>query len=201
MGIAAKASRETWRGYCHEYGSPVSNLSSCKLQAFADPRSAGMCAIIKGIYLMQLREQDFYYNGKDVVIWTVVETATAIIAASIPILRVFFKEAVSSYHNTTNNANRTQVSSKTVPLSSLSRSRHSTIGRGKDSGWTTLEPIEDTLEDGDSQRRILRDEEYGPQKRSVAEHGGIMQTNTITVMVDEDHRAHDERGRVVRDPK
>jgi hypothetical protein len=64
---------------------------------------------------MQLREQDFYYNGKDVIIWTVVETATAIIAASIPILRVFFKEAVSSYHNASNNPNRTQASSKAVP--------------------------------------------------------------------------------------
>jgi hypothetical protein len=152
-----------------------------------------MCAIIKGIYLMQLREQDFYYNGKDVIIWTVVETATAIIAASMPILRVFFKEAVSSYHDTTNNPNRTQASSKTMPLSSLSRSRHSTIARGKDSGWTTLEPIEDTLEDGASQRRILRDEEHGFQKGRVVEHGGIMQTNTITVMVDEDHRAQNDR--------
>jgi hypothetical protein len=142
---------------------------------------------------MQLREQDFYYNGKDVIIWTVVETATAIIAASIPILRVFFKEAVSSYHNASNNPNRTQASSKAVPLSSLSRSRHSTIVRGKDSsGWTTLEPIDDTLEDGDSQRRILRDEEHGFEKGRVVEHGGIMQTNTITVMVDEDHRPQND---------
>jgi hypothetical protein len=143
-----------------------------------------MCAIIKGVYLVQLRQQDFYYNGKDVIIWTVVETATAIIAASIPVLRVFFKEAVSSYNNT-NGQSRTRPGTSNVPLSSLSRSRHSTIPRGKEGGWATLEPIEDTVEDGESQRRILRDEEHGLEKGGVLEHGGIMQTSTITVRVDE----------------
>ncbi|KAF1851398.1 uncharacterized protein K460DRAFT_362145 [Cucurbitaria berberidis CBS 394.84] len=53
---------------------------------------SGVCAIVKGIYIVQLREQDFFYNGKDVTIWTSVETATAIIGASIPVLRVFFRE-------------------------------------------------------------------------------------------------------------
>jgi hypothetical protein len=135
-----------------------------------------MCAIIKGVYLMQLRQQDFYYNGKDVIIWTVVETATAIIAASIPVLRVFFKEAVSSYNNTHGGATNTQASTKTVPLSNLGRSRHSglqSIGKGREAGWTTLGPIEDGNEDRFSQRGLLKDEE----------HGGILQKNTVTVTV------------------
>lgn len=38
-------------------------------------------------------------NGKDVMIWTAVEIAAAIIAGSIPILRVFFKETISSHSN------------------------------------------------------------------------------------------------------
>ncbi|KAF2795558.1 hypothetical protein K505DRAFT_239645 [Melanomma pulvis-pyrius CBS 109.77] len=58
---------------------------------------SGVCAIIKGVYVVQLREQDFFYNGKDVTIWTSVETATAITGASIPVLRVFFKEKRSTH--------------------------------------------------------------------------------------------------------
>ncbi|KAL5114534.1 hypothetical protein ACEQ8H_007567 [Pleosporales sp. CAS-2024a] len=156
---------------------------------------AGTCAIIKGIYLMQLREQDFYYNGKDVTIWTMVETATAIVAASIPVLRVFFKETVSSYTRSNDQANY-RSTSRTLPLSNLSRSHRSShtatiqsIGRGRDVGWNSLDPIEDGIEDSSSERRILRDEEYAEEKGGahvVIEHQGIMQTNTITVTSDSD---------------
>lgn len=43
-------------------------------------------------------------NGKDVTIWTAVETATAIIGSSIPVLRVFIKEKASTlgYDNKVN---------------------------------------------------------------------------------------------------
>ncbi|KAF6803662.1 hypothetical protein CSOJ01_10738 [Colletotrichum sojae] len=57
---------------------------------------SGVCAIIKGVYLVQLEQQDFFFNGKDVTIWTAVETATAIVAGSIPVLRVFFREKAST---------------------------------------------------------------------------------------------------------
>ncbi|KDN67724.1 hypothetical protein CSUB01_10646 [Colletotrichum sublineola] len=43
----------------------------------------GVC-VIRGVYLVQLEEGDFFFNGKDVTIWTAVETATAIIGSSIP---------------------------------------------------------------------------------------------------------------------
>jgi hypothetical protein len=157
-----------------------------------------MCAIIKGIYLMQLRQQDFYYNGKDVVIWTFVETATAIIAASIPVLRVFFKHAVTSHSNSHSKSHK-QSTTGSVPLSRLSRSRRSaristipSMGNGREGGWTTLDPIEDGIEDGSSQKSMLKDEEYGTEKTGVqiaeAEHRGIMQTNTITITSDVDSR-------------
>jgi hypothetical protein len=112
-----------------------------------------VCAIVKGIYLTQLREQDFFYNGKDVVIWTAVETATAIIAASIPVLRVFFKEKASSMGTSRGRSqsnSHQQGSSKSMPLSRLTnseRSRHSVsvsvLGPGKDKegGWTRIEPV------------------------------------------------------------
>ncbi|TDZ18289.1 hypothetical protein Cob_v008990 [Colletotrichum orbiculare MAFF 240422] len=62
---------------------------------------SGVCAIIKGVYLVQLEMGDFFYNGKDVTIWTAVETTTAIVASSIPVLRVFVREKASTrgYNN------------------------------------------------------------------------------------------------------
>jgi hypothetical protein len=167
----------------------------CVLCAFANIPNfrAGLCAIIKGLYLMQLREQDFYYNGKDVTIWTVVETATAIIAASIPVLRVFFKDAVHSYSKSRSG---TRSNGRTIPLSHLSHSHPDShtatiqsMGKGKDGGWTTLEPIEDGIEDGASQRGILRSE-----PGLTVGSPGILQTSSFTVTVDEErrswHRSH-----------
>ncbi|KAL6706705.1 hypothetical protein ACN47E_005247 [Coniothyrium glycines] len=165
---------------------------------------AGVCAIVKGLYLNQLASQDFSYDGKDVSIWTVVETATAIIAASIPILRVFFKEAVSSYASSRGGGGGAAAqshtrSAKTIHLSRLNRSQTSShtatvqaIGKDKNGGWTTLEPAdEDGSGDGASQRGILRDEEKGLDRRDrggvvVHEEAGILQTNTVTVTVGSD---------------
>ncbi|ORY61612.1 uncharacterized protein BCR38DRAFT_525971 [Pseudomassariella vexata] len=60
---------------------------------------SGVCAIVKGVYMVELRQQDFYFNGKDLAIWTAVETATAIIAASLPVFRALLKEAISTRSN------------------------------------------------------------------------------------------------------
>lgn len=167
---------------------------------YTDCASSGVCAIVKGVYVIQLREQDFYYNGIDVTIWTAVETATAIIAASIPVLRVFFKEAVSSYSNSRGRSNN--HSSKPVPLSNQTRSQRSSQygtstmhanGRGKGSEWTTLELMEDDCQDGASQRSILRDEEQGLGGIGrgnagivIVEDGDILQTNTFTLTIEDD---------------
>jgi hypothetical protein len=150
---------------------------------------------VKGIYVIQLRQGDFSYNGKDVTIWTAVETATAIIAASIPVLRVFFKEAVSSFSNSYG-PSQCRSRTKPVPLSTLNRSRNSkSFRKGKDGGWTT---IDDSREEGASQIGILQDEggllrdeeqALGSGGVVVAEHEGIMKTDTITITVDEDRKS------------
>jgi hypothetical protein len=147
---------------------------------------AGVCAIIKGLYIIQLQQQDFSYNGKNLTIWTAVETATAIIAASIPVLRVFFKEAVHSYSRS---YTRTD---KSMPLSRLNRSQTTTtIQAGGDKGLGWL-PLGDGHGDGSSQRDILGDEETG-KGGAIVTHGdeGIKRTNTVavTVAVESDGRS------------
>ncbi|KZL75547.1 hypothetical protein CT0861_05903 [Colletotrichum tofieldiae] len=79
---------------------------------------AGVCAIIKGVYLVQLEQGDFFFNGKDVTIWTAVETATAIIGSSIPVLRVFIKEKASTlgYDKKKNNNNNSNQNSEDIEL-------------------------------------------------------------------------------------
>lgn len=85
----------------------------------------------------------------------------------------------------------------------LNRSRRSSynatvhsINKPRDNGWGSLDAIEDGVEDGASQKGILRDVECGSEKDvfriEEVEHKGIMQTSTITVTRDIDD---EERGR------
>ncbi|KAH9909974.1 hypothetical protein F4778DRAFT_775883 [Xylariomycetidae sp. FL2044] len=60
---------------------------------------SGIITIARAVYIVQLGGEDFSYDGKDVTIWSATEPASAIIAASIPILRVFVNKKTSSYKN------------------------------------------------------------------------------------------------------
>jgi hypothetical protein len=155
---------------------------------------SGVCAIVKGVYVIQLRQKDFSFNGKELTIWTGVETATAVIAASIPVLRVFFKETISSFSRSH------AKTDQSVPLSRLNQSQHSTtsstvhtIGKRKEARWTVIEDNGDNS----SQRGILDDEEFGRVRRITAyENDHVIQTNTVTVTIESDAR-YDSKARSV----
>jgi hypothetical protein len=115
-----------------------------------------------------------------VTIWTAVETATAIVGASIPVLRVFFKDTISSFHSHSGPTSRSNPSAKSgsVPLASLRRisasriSRHASgvINGDSVSEWSILREAEDDgviVEEGNAKGQM---------------HGGILQTSTITIM-------------------
>lgn len=113
-------------------------------------------------------------TGKNVTIWTVVETATAIIGACIPVLRVFFKHTITSLHDR----------------------YHRTDGRSATEGVTThgsssipLEMIEQKSL-GTSISSVPGAEELGTVISN--EHGRIVQTNTVTV-----EYAPNPQGRIV----
>jgi hypothetical protein len=115
-----------------------------------------------------------------------VETATAIIAASIPILRVFFKEKVNSYSRSHTQTNK----STSLPLSRINRSQTTTTvqagGGDKDFEWLSL----GEGADGSSQRGILDDEENSIRRDDaglvVRGDEGIKRTDTVTVVVESD---------------
>lgn len=165
---------------------------------------AGVCAIVKGVYVIQLRQADFSYNGKDVTIWTAVETAVAIIGASIPVLRVFFREKVSSYSNSRGRS----VAPSTlrhIPSTNATARRSialNAIGPNKDKEgvWTRIEPIEERSGDADARsERSLRgrhsDEEIGIAVSGDGSQDGIWQTTTITRQVEEREDMQDKRGK------
>lgn len=168
--------------------------------------SAGVCAILKGVYVIQLRQADFSYNGKDVTIWTAVETAVAIIGASIPVLRVFFREKVSSYSHS-HGRSVAPSTLKRIPTTTTT-ARHSIalnpIGPSKDKEgvWTRIEPIDERSGDMDARsERSLRsrqsDEEIGVALSGPGDAGsqdGIWQTTTITHEVDEREGQRNKRG-------
>ncbi|KAH6622040.1 hypothetical protein C7974DRAFT_397558 [Boeremia exigua] len=159
---------------------------------------AGICAIVKGVYVIQLREADFSYNGKDVTIWTAVETAVAIIGASLPVLRVFFREKVSSYNHSQSrgrsHAQSTlkQTSLKRNPTAAGSARRSIALGalgpgREKEGVWTRIEPIDER--DGGLERPS--EEEIGVAVSGDVGSEGIWQTTTITREVEGSGRAAD----------
>ncbi|KAK5627408.1 hypothetical protein RRF57_003123 [Xylaria bambusicola] len=55
----------------------------------ANPTRSGVVTIVKATYIDQIRSNDFTYSSADLTIWNVVESASIIMAASIPNLRVF----------------------------------------------------------------------------------------------------------------
>ncbi|KAL8407727.1 hypothetical protein RB594_006532 [Gaeumannomyces avenae] len=57
---------------------------------------AGAAAFVKASYLPTLASVDFVYEGKDLVTWGAAETAVTIMATSIPVLRVLFRDMSSS---------------------------------------------------------------------------------------------------------
>ncbi|KAF1938269.1 hypothetical protein EJ02DRAFT_29331 [Clathrospora elynae] len=157
---------------------------------------AGICAIVKGIYLIQLREQDFSYNGKEAVLWTIVETAAAIIAASIPVLRVFFKERVfasySQYSARSTTHTQSQCPKDFLPLSRLNRNQGSVItkttvqaiSQEKDGSWTIMEDAcqyDGASQWGMSQWRVVLDDEENTLERGDA--GVYMQSCSFSVAV------------------
>ena len=120
--------------------------------------------------MVQLRKEDFFFNDKNLTIWTAVETATAIIAASIPVLRVFFREKVSTL-----GYNRS--ASNDMPLSCLdprsqksgNTSRIEAVSSQKSDTWIDMDHMDDTA----SERSILGSNERGKS--------GILATSTVMV--------------------
>lgn len=134
--------------------------------------SAGIVAIIKSFYLRQLASVDFSYNGVEVTCWSATESAAAIIAASIPVLRVFIREKASSKGY----GSRRGIDE--LQLSRVGGSHHDPKDPRKvmNEVWISAHK----RGDDDSDKSILRGE-AGNGSGSGSGSGGIMQTSTFMI--------------------
>lgn len=117
----------------------------------------------------------------ELTVWTVTETTSAIIAASIPVLRVFLRDKVSSrrYGSSKNQSyaafdSHTRSRTGAIRLSSI---RKSTAVLGSHPGKCNSATWVEALGDDDSGKSILRSE-----RSNVGL--GILQTNTVIVDFD-----------------
>ncbi|KAG9250337.1 uncharacterized protein F5Z01DRAFT_376687 [Emericellopsis atlantica] len=134
---------------------------------------AGTVAIVKSCYISQIAEKDFFYNGVELICWSAAETAAAIIAASIPVLRVFIREKTSSAGYSNSRGARRD----TIPLSRVGGSRVDPVQDARkvvNEVWVTAH----NRSDGESDKSILRG---NAGSSDSAPEGTILQTNTFVV--------------------
>lgn len=62
------------------------------------PRSAGITGIVKAVLVVNMSSPDFTFERVDLTIWTLTEPAASIMAVSIPILRMLYRELKSSHY-------------------------------------------------------------------------------------------------------
>ncbi|TLD34127.1 hypothetical protein PspLS_00654 [Pyricularia sp. CBS 133598] len=113
---------------------------------------AAICAFIKVSFLPTLASRDFTYDGVPLVIWGTVEVAVTVIAASIPVLRVLFRDIASSrgYFQNGRGTGEQKSASRAVNASYHNRSRAGTLGKhqqpqfGSSAHCTVERPMEDS---------------------------------------------------------
>ncbi|KAH6695678.1 hypothetical protein F5X68DRAFT_258234 [Plectosphaerella plurivora] len=130
---------------------------------------AGIVAFVKCSVLPSVNGPNFLYDGSLVVIWVNVEATTAIIGASIPVLRVFFKEVKSSarayYQYGTNDDQKSRIGNNTTVITTRTANRRNSFSK------------HGVGMDDDSDKSILEDRQAAGGFGS----GGIVRTNEITV--------------------
>jgi len=123
----------------------------------------GVVAIVKSFYIRQFDSHDFSYNGVDITAWSAAESAAAIIAASIPVLRVFTRQRDPRKCNGTKNFTE-------IHMSRLENTRCTDPRNTLNEVWITANNRDD-----DSDRSILR------ENHQPLPDWGILQTQTVKV--------------------
>ncbi|EMD58598.1 hypothetical protein COCSADRAFT_103379 [Bipolaris sorokiniana ND90Pr] len=86
---------------------------------------AGVTAILRARYVELLTKLDLSYDATNTVIWSSAESSMAIVATSIPVLRVFFRQAVTSVINSYQNSSRERrFKSQASNLSGMNSTAH-----------------------------------------------------------------------------
>ncbi|KAJ2907115.1 hypothetical protein MKZ38_007630 [Zalerion maritima] len=136
-------------------------------------------AVVKCYYIPLLQDRDFSYDGTNLVIWSVVEPSVTIVGASIPMLRVLFRDLRSQGGSRMNYGIKVTCgikgNCKTVKTVSenTSRGRPSSAVESVHRKFPTCEDV-----DSRSDKSIL---ERATSPLPDGKNGGILQVSEIKV--------------------
>ncbi|KAK1993436.1 hypothetical protein LX36DRAFT_643051 [Colletotrichum falcatum] len=82
---------------------------------------AGACGIVKAVLVVSMTSADITYDRVDLTIWTLAEPAASIMAVSIPVLRMLYRELKSSQRS--DRPNTAQSQSNTLEARRTKRSQ------------------------------------------------------------------------------
>ncbi|KAK2029045.1 hypothetical protein LX32DRAFT_673121 [Colletotrichum zoysiae] len=82
---------------------------------------AGACGIVKGVLMASMTSTDITYDRVDLTIWTLTEPAASIMAVSIPVLRMLYRELRSSQRSYPRNTSQSQSNTLEVKRTKTAR--------------------------------------------------------------------------------
>ncbi|KAJ8124020.1 hypothetical protein ONZ43_g165 [Nemania bipapillata] len=143
---------------------------------------SGVITLVKVVYLNQITDFDWTYASKDLAIWNMVEPAAAIIAASLPNLRVFIAKNTANLKASLRAGSNTRLRTrgnyqKTDDMYSENAQKTMkaiTAGSDKRRGEATAWITARGEGDDNSERSILSDARPLPSS-------GIVQTSTFAI--------------------
>lgn len=141
---------------------------------------AGITAIVKAVLVVNMKSTDFTYDRVDLTIWTLVEPAASIMAVSIPVLRMLYRELKSSQRSYFRNRSQTNPlgsemghpdgssdNRRTKRYNNQSKYGRNSVVIMSNAGW---EDSEEALQDSDSQVKL-----------NAAPMGGVLKTEEVRV--------------------
>ncbi|ENI00973.1 hypothetical protein COCC4DRAFT_65104 [Bipolaris maydis ATCC 48331] len=153
---------------------------------------AGVTSIIRSTYIEKLTVQDVSYESYKSIIWAVAECSMAIVATSIPVLRVVFKHALNSAIEGYTSSSRSKSRSKSRSYPSYAVSLKNQMSTRQSSKKTP--EITVSGECGESLEEVFRHGSNGSQ--NYLELGDLAvdeQTGRITASFPESVSDHAER--------
>lgn len=152
--------------------------------------SAGICGVVKSVMVVNITDPDITYSRVDLTIWTLAEPAVSIIAISIPVLRMLYREIKTSSQRSNG---RSRLASNDPRSTTNATSTGTNIDTRKSKGFgfnAKYGRDHASIMSAESQEG-LKDEEKN-QSGAYVNTGGIMKTEEYSVSVRPDLRSQSE---------
>jgi len=138
---------------------------------------AGVTGIVKSVMVVHMTDPDFTYQRVDLTIWTLSEPAVSIMAISIPVLRMLYREIKSSSQRS---GGRSTGKLNSVEPHFSSNGTYADNGKSKTFGFSAKYGRDHVSIMSAESQEALKDAEMGQTGQNHAS-GGIMKTDEYSV--------------------